>query len=70
MFTAHNAVFFVRTNGQGTHEVTSQVAEAVRTSRVRTGALQLGTGQGVFLYEHRRDGSRRSVSVSVIGTTE
>lgn len=142
MFTAHNAEFAVRTKGQGTYEITDQVAQAVRASRVKTGlatvfvrhtsasliifenadptarrdlegflerlvpegkeyfvhtlegpddmpshirmvltrtsesipiaggALQLGTWQGLFLYEHRKHGSQRSVSVSVIGNIE
>ncbi|MBV9998407.1 MAG: YjbQ family protein [Verrucomicrobia bacterium] len=142
MFTAHNAEFAVRTQGQGTYEITDQVAQAVHASRVKTGlatvfvrhtsaslvifenadptarrdlegflkrlvpegedyfvhtlegpddmpshirmvltrtsesvpvaegTLQLGTWQGLFLYEHRRHGSRRSVSVSVIGNIE
>jgi secondary thiamine-phosphate synthase enzyme len=142
MFRAHNAEFSVRTKGQGTHEITDRVAEAVRASQVKAGlatvfvrhtsaslilfenadptarqdlekflarlvpegeeyfvhtlegpddmpghirmvlthtseaipiaggVLQLGTWQGVFLYEHRKRGSQRSVIVSVIGTTE
>jgi secondary thiamine-phosphate synthase enzyme len=142
MFTAHNAEFAVRTQGQGTYEITDQVARAVRASRVETGlatvfvrhtsasliifenadptarrdlegflerlvpegekyfvhtlegpddmpshirmvltrtsesipiaggALQLGTWQGLFLYEHRKHGSQRSVCVSVIGNIE
>ncbi|MBV8901022.1 MAG: YjbQ family protein [Verrucomicrobia bacterium] len=142
MFTAHNAEFAVRTKGQGTYEITDQVAQAVRASRVETGlatvfvrhtsasliifenadptarrdlegflerlvpegedyfvhtlegpddmpshirmvltrtsesipiargTLQLGTWQGLFLYEHRKHGSQRSVSVSVIGNIE
>lgn len=142
MLTAHNAEFAVRTRGQGTYEITDQVADAVRASRIKTGlvtvfvrhtsasliifenadptarrdlegflkrlvpegedyfvhtlegpddmpshirmvltrtsesipvaggALQLGTWQGLFLYEHRKHGSQRSVSVSIIGNIE
>jgi secondary thiamine-phosphate synthase enzyme len=41
-----------------------------RTSEVipvAQGALQLGTWQGVFLFEHRRAPHRRTVVVSVLG---
>jgi secondary thiamine-phosphate synthase enzyme len=31
------------------------------------GKMQLGTWQGIFLFEHRRDPHRRSVSVTIIG---
>src|SRR6185503_18701968 len=31
------------------------------------GKLQVGTWQGIFLFEHRRDPHRRSVSVTIIG---
>ncbi len=31
------------------------------------GKMQLGTWQGIFLFEHRRDTHRRKVSVTVIG---
>ena len=31
------------------------------------GKLQLGTWQGIFLFEHRRDPHRRSVHMTVIG---
>ena len=35
---------------------------------VREGRLDLGTWQGLFLYEHRRAPHRRRVSVTVIGS--
>lgn len=31
------------------------------------GEMQLGTWQGVFLFEHRRDPHRRNISVTIIG---
>jgi secondary thiamine-phosphate synthase enzyme len=31
------------------------------------GKMQLGTWQGIFLFEHRRDSHRRKVSVTIIG---
>ena len=31
------------------------------------GKMQLGTWQGIFLFEHRRDSHRRKVSLTVIG---
>ena len=31
------------------------------------GKMQLGTWQGIFLFEHRRDAHRRKVSVVIIG---
>jgi secondary thiamine-phosphate synthase enzyme len=31
------------------------------------GALQLGTWQGLFVYEHRRRPTQRSIAVSVVG---
>ncbi len=37
------------------------------TIPVSNGRLDLGTWQGVFLYEHRTSGHRRRVTVSVVG---
>ena len=34
---------------------------------IADGKMQLGTWQGIFLFEHRRDPHRRRVSVTVIG---
>jgi secondary thiamine-phosphate synthase enzyme len=34
---------------------------------VRGGRLDLGTWQGVYLYEHRHRGHRRRVSLTVVG---
>jgi len=33
---------------------------------VRAGSLHLGTWQGLFLWEHRRRGHRRQLSVTVV----
>jgi thiamine phosphate synthase YjbQ (UPF0047 family) len=30
--------------------------------------MQLGTWQGIFLFEHRRDPHRREIAVNVMGT--
>jgi thiamine phosphate synthase YjbQ (UPF0047 family) len=32
--------------------------------------MQLGTWQGIFLFEHRRQPHRRNVVVTVLGTLE
>jgi thiamine phosphate synthase YjbQ (UPF0047 family) len=34
---------------------------------VADGKLQLGTWQGIFLFEHRRESHRRNVSVTILG---
>ena len=47
--------------------VLTRTSESIPIAR---GTLQLGTWQGLFLYEHRKHGSQRSVSVSVIGNIE
>jgi secondary thiamine-phosphate synthase enzyme len=39
------------------------------TLPVSGGCCALGTWQGVFLYEHRTDGQRREVVVTIQGTT-
>ena len=38
------------------------------TIPIVSGSLQLGTWQGVFVYEHRRRSELRSIGVSVIGS--
>jgi len=59
---------------EGPDDMPSHIRMALtRTSEsipVRAGQLRLGTWQGLFLYEHRAQGSERSVIVSVIGKTE
>ena len=37
------------------------------TIPIADGQMQLGTWQGLFLFEHRREPHRRSVSVTIIG---
>ena len=37
------------------------------TIPIRAGKLQLGTWQGVFLFEHRRDSHRRRISLTIVG---
>src|SRR5436853_4460652 len=37
------------------------------TVPIADGKMQLGTWQGVFLFEHRRDSHRRTVLVTIIG---
>jgi thiamine phosphate synthase YjbQ (UPF0047 family) len=34
---------------------------------ITDGTLQLGTWQGLFVYEHRRSPTQRSIAVSVVG---
>ena len=59
---------------EGSDDMPSHIRMALtRTSEsipVAAGQLRLGTWQGLFLFEHRAQGSERSVAVSVIGTTE
>jgi secondary thiamine-phosphate synthase enzyme len=59
---------------EGLDDMPSHIRMALtRTSEsipIAGGHLQLGTWQGLFLFEHRAQGSERSVVVSVIGTTE
>ena len=59
---------------EGLDDMPSHIRMALtRTSEsipVQAGQLRLGTWQGLFLFEHRAQGSERSVVVSVIGTTE
>jgi secondary thiamine-phosphate synthase enzyme len=58
---------------EGSDDMPSHIRMALtRTSEsipVSAGQLRLGTWQGLFLFEHRTQGSERSVIVSVIGTT-
>jgi secondary thiamine-phosphate synthase enzyme len=59
---------------EGPDDMPSHIRMALtRTSEsipVAAGQLRLGTWQGLFLYEHRAQGSERLVVVSVIGTTD
>ncbi len=56
---------------EGADDSTSHIRMALsRTSEVvpvADGRLQLGTWQGIFLFEHRRAPHRRKVSVTILG---
>jgi len=64
------ADYFIHT-AEGPDDMPSHLRMVLtRTSEVipvAQGALQLGTWQGVFLFEHRRAPHRRTVVVSVLG---
>jgi len=64
------ADYFIHT-AEGPDDMPSHLRMVLtRTSEVipvAQGALQLGTWQGVFLFEHRRAPHRRTVLVSVLG---
>jgi secondary thiamine-phosphate synthase enzyme len=47
--------------------VRSALTHTTLTIPVREGALDLGTWQGLYLYEHRLAGHARRVSVTVLG---
>ncbi|MBV8816523.1 MAG: YjbQ family protein [Verrucomicrobia bacterium] len=59
---------------EGPDDMPSHIRMALtRTSEsvpVLDGSLQLGTWQGLFLYEHRRHPAQRTVAVSVLGEVE
>jgi len=65
-----NADYFVHT-AEGPDDMPSHLRMVLtRTSEsvpISGGALQLGTWQGIFVFEHRRAPHRRSIVVSVIG---
>ena len=56
---------------EGSDDMPSHIRMALtRTSEsipIMDGSLQLGTWQGLFVYEHRRRPTQRSIAVSVIG---
>lgn len=62
--------YFVHT-AEGGDDSTSHIRMALtRTSDVVPivdGKMQLGTWQGIFLFEHRRDPHRRRISLAIIG---
>jgi secondary thiamine-phosphate synthase enzyme len=62
--------YFVHT-AEGGDDSTSHIRMALtRTSEVVPivdGKMQLGTWQGIFLFEHRRDPHRRRISLAIIG---
>ena len=56
---------------EGSDDMPSHIRMALtRTSEsipIMDGSLQLGTWQGLFVYEHRRRPRQRSIAVSVVG---
>jgi len=62
--------YFVHTT-EGGDDSTSHIRMVLtRTSEtvpIVDGKMQLGTWQGIFLFEHRRAAHRRKVSVTIIG---
>jgi secondary thiamine-phosphate synthase enzyme len=56
---------------EGPDDMPSHIRMALtRTSEtvpIANGKMQLGTWQGIFLFEHRRDPHRRNISVTIIG---
>ena len=56
---------------EGPDDMPSHIRMALtRTSEnipIMDGSLQLGTWQGLFVYEHRRRPTQRSIAVSVVG---
>lgn len=65
-----NLDYFVHTL-EGSDDMPSHLRMVLtRTSEVvpvDSGRLQLGTWQGIFIFEHRRRRHRRSICVSVVG---
>ncbi len=65
-----NTPWFTHTQ-EGPDDMPSHIRMALtRTSEVipiTGGRVVLGTWQGIFLFEHRRDPHRREIAVSVIG---
>ncbi len=63
--------YFVHT-AEGPDDMPSHLRMVLtRTSEVipiARGRMQLGTWQGIFLFEHRRDPHRRTIVVTVMGT--
>ncbi len=65
-----NTGYFTHTS-EGPDDSTSHIrmvlTRSSETIPIGDGRLQLGTWQGIFLFEHRRAAHRRNVVVSVIG---
>ena len=65
-----NTPWFTHTQ-EGPDDMPSHIRMALtRTSEVIPvidGRMTLGTWQGIFLFEHRRDPHRREIAVSVVG---
>ena len=59
--SAHTASFTVRTRGKGTHEITDEVARAVRDSGVKTGVVTVfiqHTSASLIIYENADPSAR------------
>jgi secondary thiamine-phosphate synthase enzyme len=58
---------------EGSDDMPSHIRMALTRSSesipIMDASLQLGTWQGLFVYEHRRRPTQRSVAVSVVGDT-
>jgi len=50
-----------------TSHIRMVLARTSETIPIKDGKLQLGTWQGIFVFEHRRDPHRRRVHVTIIG---
>jgi len=65
-----NSAYFTH-DSEGRDDMPSHIRMVLtRTSEtvpIIDGKLRLGTWQGIFLFEHRRAGHRRNVSVTIIG---
>ena len=65
-----NADYFEH-DDEGPDDMPSHIRMALtRTSEtvpIVDGKMQLGTWQGIFLFEHRRDPHRRKISITIIG---
>src|ERR1043166_678826 len=62
--------YFVYTTGGGGDKTSPNRMVLTSTSEtvpVIDGKMQLGTWQGIFLFEHRRASHRRKISVTIIG---
>ena len=65
-----NTPWFVHTH-EGPDDMPSHIRMALtRTSEIIpiiNGRMTLGTWQGIFLFEHRRDSHQRQITVAVVG---
>ncbi len=70
LLVPENAPYFEHTD-EGADDMPSHIRMALtRTSEsipLQAGRLQLGTWQGIFLFEHRRAAHRRRIIVTVVG---
>ena len=67
-----NSAYFTHTL-EGPDDMPSHIRMVLTRSSesipIAAGKLQLGTWQGLFVYEHRHDPMQRALSVSIIGET-